>query len=540
MTQQDIDNYNNRIKLQEFNIKKQKSLYNEIYNFTINFNNIKWNERLYRFFNNNLKKSKCKYCNKETKFNNLTTGFNKFCSRNCINNYAKTDKIKKNKISKTLLKRNSKQYNLKYPLFKKNIEKENKNYLIKNFCIHGNLILSTYIFNKIYNKKLNNNNIFYCEKCNENFISNYILNKNDKLNNKEIIKTIDSTSLGQKIYIKRWFPKLYIQINELRINCTWTEKVYLIKNNLNKIPICSNNNCNNIVDFNFSMCKFNLFCNLHKNSSNKEIELQKFINNFYKIQKIRNKNYEIDIYIPDLKIGIEFNGIYWHSEKFKNKTYHYNKYLFFKNIDINIINIWEDDWILKKNLIKSILLNKIYLSPNKIYGRKCELKKIKDTKQFLNDNHLQGWCQSSINLGLYYENELVSLMTFGKRKISSKTQYELLRFCNKINYSVIGGASKLFKHFLNNYNNDNNTIYSYANLDISNGNLYEVLGFKKIGHTGINYWWVKDKKYNRTNFMKHKLVKEGFDKNKTETQIMRERGFYKIWGTGNLKYEFKL
>lgn len=132
-------------------------------------------------------------------------------------------------------------------------------------------------------------------------------------------------------------------------------------------------------------------------------------------------------------------------------------------------------------------------------------------------------------------------MTFGKkRKIlgqnSREGEYELLRFCNKLNTNVLGGASKLFKHFIKEYNPTE--IISYANCDISDGNLYNILGFKEVSHTGINYWWVKDKRYHRSNFMKHKLVKEGFDSNKTEKQIMEDRGFNKIYGTGNLKYKY--
>jgi hypothetical protein len=118
---------------------------------------------------------------------------------------------------------------------------------------------------------------------------------------------------------------------------------------------------------------------------------------------------------------------------------------------------------------------------------------------------------------------------------SQENEYELLRFCNKLNTSVIGGASKLFSYFIEQYKPE--IIVSYANLDISNGNLYEILGFLKQQTININYWWVKNgKRYHRSNFMKHKLVKEGADPNKTEKEIMLERKYVKLWGTGNLKY----
>jgi len=79
-------------------------------------------------------------------------------------------------------------------------------------------------------------------------------------------------------------------------------------------------------------------------------------------------------------------------------------------------------------------------------------------------------------------------------------------------------------------------IISYANLDISNGNLYETLGFNYEKHTGLNYWWANEIRHHRSNFMKHRLIKEGGDPNKSANDIMREKGYIKIWGAGNLKY----
>jgi hypothetical protein len=253
---------------------------------------------------------------------------------------------------------------------------------------------------------------------------------------------------------------------------------------------------------------------------------------------------ELDIFIPDLNLAFECNGLYWHSTIFKPKSYHFDKLKLCQDNNIRLITIWEDDWNFKQDIIKSMIKNLLSKNDNKIYARKTQIKIVNSNEKtlFLEQNHLQGNCQSSINLGLYYDNELVSLMTFGKKRmimkgITENNSYELLRFCNKLGINVTGGASKLFKYFLDNYNVC--SVISYANCDISNGHLYETLGFDLIGHTGINYWWAKDGiKYHRSNFMKHKLVKEGADPNKTENEIMHERGYTKIYGTGNLKYEW--
>jgi hypothetical protein len=133
-------------------------------------------------------------------------------------------------------------------------------------------------------------------------------------------------------------------------------------------------------------------------------------------------------------------------------------------------------------------------------------------------------------------------MTFGKyRKSLGKTaqinEYELLRFCNKLNYTIIGGASKLFNYFIKNYNPVK--ILSYANRDWSNGNLYKILGFKLLNITEPGYWYYKGRiKYNRFNFRKDILVKQGYDINKTEFEIMDSKGYLRVWDCGNFKFEW--
>jgi len=194
-----------------------------------------------------------------------------------------------------------------------------------------------------------------------------------------------------------------------------------------------------------------------------------------------------------------------------------------------------------------MILNKLNRTENKIYARKTELKEISDNKlirEFLDKNHIQGFIGSKVKLGLYYENELVSLMTFGNRRIAmgkkttNEGEYEMLRFCNKINTNVIGGASKLFKYFINNYKPKE--ITTYADRSISQGKLYETLGFKYQDKTEPNYYYIIDGiRHHRFNFRKDKLIKEGYDANKTEHDIMLERNIFRIYDSGNLKFQYK-
>ena len=279
-----------------------------------------------------------------------------------------------------------------------------------------------------------------------------------------------------------------------------------------------------------------------------EINILKFIKDNYTGEVIHNDRMvldgmEIDIYLPELKLGIEYNGLYWHSELFKEDNYHSDKSNKCESYGVQLIHIFEDEWLFKRDIIKSRLLNLLGGS-NKIYARKCEIRKIDDNKlirEFLLGNHTQGFVGSRIKLGLFYNDELVSLMTFGNLRknmgqTSKEGSFELLRFCNKLNTSVVGGASRLFEYFMKNHSPK--YILSYADRRWSNGNLYEKLGFEFNENTVPNFYYVKSDKnrLNRFNFRKDILVKEGYDNNKTERLIMLERGYYRVYDCGSKRY----
>ena len=264
------------------------------------------------------------------------------------------------------------------------------------------------------------------------------------------------------------------------------------------------------------------------NISQLEKELLSFIQENYNGVIITNNkkiipSFELDIYLPELKLAFEFNGLYWHSELNKDKNYHKNKSDLCVGLGIQLIHVWEDDWVYKKEILKSMILNKLGKSKDKIFARKTEIKEVTDNsmvKNFLNNNHIQGFVGSKIKIGLFYENELVSLMTFGElRKLmnlkSSENKYELIRFCNKLNSNVIGGASKLFKYFIKTYSPE--YISSYADRSYSNGNLYKQLGFVLDKITPPNHYYIKDNiRKHRFNFRKSNLIKKGFDQTKRQ------------------------
>ena len=284
--------------------------------------------------------------------------------------------------------------------------------------------------------------------------------------------------------------------------------------------------------------------------------LELFVRNIldtYNIHYIENdrkilKGKELDIYIPGHKLAIECNGIYWHSVQHKNinNIYHFNKWKECKDQDIQLLTIWEDQIINKPEIIEGIIKSHLGIYEHQVGARKCILKEVssKESNKFLEKNHLQGKINGSIRLGLYYQDELISLMIFGTKRVAlgnkgNKDAYELYRYCNKLGWQIQGGASRLFKHFLDSY--PESVIESFSSNDISIGDLYKKLKFELIDIQKGSYWYI-DKQMNRHHrysFRKDVLVKEGYDPNKTESEITEELGLLKIYDSGQQKWIYK-
>ena len=285
--------------------------------------------------------------------------------------------------------------------------------------------------------------------------------------------------------------------------------------------------------------------------SNAETEIGEFLKSLtYKVilrdKTILDNKQELDIFIPEKSIAIEYDGLFWHSDVFKEKNYHLQKTEECNKKNIRLIHIFEDEWIDKKNIVKSMLKNILGVTERKFYARKCNVKEItsSEKKIFINENHIQGDATSSINLGLFYNNELVSVMTFGHPRINlgskqpTKGNYELIRFCNKLNTSVVGGASKLFKYFIEKYKPQ--TITSYCDRRWSIGNMYKKLGFELDHFSTPNYFYIEgNNRKNRFKYRKSELIRKGYDKNKTEKEIMVERGLRRIYDCGTMVFKWK-
>jgi hypothetical protein len=444
----------------------------------------------------------------------------------------------KNKIIKT----NNEKYGGNSPMSSKKIQEKSKKTLLGNYGVDNPNKSEELIKKRIESFKLSN----YKETYKETSLLKYGT-EHPWMNNDVHKKTIDFfySSYRNRIESKIDINKFkFIEFKKgittnLLFNCTECDS------NFDILPYQFYYRINNKVN----ICT-NCFP-ISENASISQIELYNFITKNYNGKVILDcKNiinpYEIDIYIPELKLGFEFNGIWWHSDKFKNENYHLKKYESSIINDIQLVTIWEDDWVKNREICKSFILNKIGKSSNKIFARKCEIKEISynDSRIFLDNNHLQGDCKSSIRIGLFYNSELVSLMTFSKLRLplqrleknrNKDKHYELTRFCNKINNNVVGGASKLLNYFNKKYLPIQ--VETYSDNLISNGKLYDKLGFTYSHTSKPGYWYVIDGiREHRFNWRKQKLIKLGYDVNKTEEEIMSELGYYRIYNAGNKKW----
>lgn len=296
----------------------------------------------------------------------------------------------------------------------------------------------------------------------------------------------------------------------------------------------------------------------HPQYSKGEKEIVEFIKSIYNGEVLENVRdvispKELDIYIPELNLAIEYNGLFYHSSKFDvSPTSSRNKVFDCEKQGIRLVTIFEDEWQNQKELVKSMISR--YIGKfERIFARKTIVKKIEKSPiygNFLDVNHIQGKCQSNFTYGLYYNGELVSVMTFtlprqnmGRNKEKDKGKIELSRFCNKQGISVIGGASKLLKAFINSEEGHKFTeIYSYSDNRISQGGLYKSIGFNLEQDVGVNYFYTDfHERKRKQNFRKSEFKKKGFNiDGKTESQLAEESGFYKIYDCGKKLWTLKI
>ncbi len=278
-------------------------------------------------------------------------------------------------------------------------------------------------------------------------------------------------------------------------------------------------------------------CNpLLRGTSKSEIEVYDFI--ISNVGSIINSNIrsvispkEIDIYSEQHRVGVEFNGLYWHSEEFVDKLYHFEKSKLAREAGIKLFHIFSDEWEQKQDIVKSMLSHAFGVTQRKLFARKCSIAEVstRDAKHFFESTHISGGGLSKSAFGLFYDGQLVSCLSLGipiKNKRYSNC-IEIVRFANQLNTHVVGGFSKLLTAAKRwSLENGFENILSYADLRFGDGNVYRKNGFEYLGDTEVNYWYTDGlNRYSRQSFR----ARDG----KTERQISEEASVFKIYGCGH-------
>ena len=467
-----------------------------------------FSEKLYRHINDISVRPVCNHCkSKLTNFINITDGYYKVCSKSCASKSNLKVAVEASKSEACKVKRKStfiSKYNVYSPLqLKSCIDNRNKSL---DELFGGNPFMSQKVRDKIKESKRNSFisdclNGVRLQNITPNFDHETFTSINDRF-------TFKCNSCG----------------DEFSTHLKW-----------GSTPICK-------------QC--------HPKSSF-EREVDDYIKSIY-IGKIDRGNktllspYELDFYMPDINLAIECDGLYWHGENSsgKSKDYHINKTNKCNSLGIRLVHIFEDEWIYKKDIVKSKISSLLKLDNIKYVGaRVTKIKHIpsNEASEFLTKNHIQGNCNSPIKLGAFIDNELVSVVTFGKERISMGNKsndktYELVRFSNKIGYSIKGILQKFIKTLRNNVLV--NKIVTYSDNRWSNEEtVYKKIGFELINLGKPNYWYIiGDKRFHRYNFRKSELDRKLklFDVRLSEWENMKINKYDRIWDCGSCRWELDI
>ena len=486
---------------------------------------------------------------------------NIFCSANCsnscidkisktkntfINHYGFNNPSKSKEVQDKIKQTNLKKYGVKFPLQNKELYEKYKNTCLEKYS-YTHPAKSKEVQDKIKQTNLQKHGTKYYletqefkEKSKKALLEKYGVDNISKHKETKLKSVYSYRKTYKKNYYNRFYKLLstknielldskedFINNTEHKYKCLSCNKVFLSK--FTNIQVVHCLNC------------YSIFL------SNKELDLYRWIFslllNSTIIQHDRSilNGKELDIYIPDKNLAIEFNGDYWHSEYYKDKNYHLDKTLKCQEKGIRLIHIFEHEWDSKRLIVESIIRNKLGLIENHIYARKCSISEIsqRDYSNFLELNHIQGSIVSKYRYGLFYNRELVSVIGFGKSRFK-KGEMELHRFCSKINTSVIGGFSKLISYFMN--QNICSEFITYVDRSKFDAKGYFKIGFELINQIEPSYFYTKNGEVlSRYQCQKHKLAKllENYSPSLSESDNMILNGYLKVYDCGTLKLIYK-
>lgn len=479
------------------------------------------------------------------------TSYKQRASRDC--NICSKCKIKERMKNNTYGKKNSQYNTINKDTLKKYIDnRETKSNIAKKHNVtisvvnrwlrEYNINLLPYFGRKYFKTQKEENDAVI--KCN-NFLEN-----NKSANISEVSRNTKIPIHILKSLIEKQSIKLESQFNlwkKTYENMESNIEYYIQENNKKTLKHISQENNVSVEQLKKLFHSNNVPVKLHSyNKSKGELECKKFIQNlgFDCFSMILSKIYEIDCYVPNIRFGVEYCGEYWHryQPSKANKYYHKNKYILCEKNNIELMTIFAHEWETKQNLIESMIRSRLGLN-TKIHGRSCEIQQItsNEANNFHKQNHMSGSLNSSVNIGLFKNNELISVISFIKSRFDKKYDYEIGRFSTKMNITIVGGLSKLFTYFVKTYKPK--SVVTYADLRFGSGKAYKKIGFEYVGTTVPNYFYFKKNGYeleNRMRYQKEKLKKfASYDVNKTEFEIMEKENYYRLYDCGNKKYVWK-
>lgn len=528
------------------------------------FGDIKWGQKLFNFVNNISHPPKC-VCGNKVYFYKFSRGYAIYCSSKCrysddglkkkrkktyIDGYGVDNPLKSKEVQEKRKENCIERYGVEHHSKLPDVIEKKKQTNLRKYGVATNLLHEDTInkskktclerYGVEHNsqseeikkkKKITNLKRFgveynlqskeFEEKSKKTTLQKYGVehtSKSKEIRNKQLITR-------RKNRTKKIAKELDITVNDI----DYVDGIYIIRNYCKKhkiFTISQNQLHQRWYKYNKNICTE---CDpIDKHRSIGENSIRKFIKDDLKIKtkELKINRFEIDIYLPDFNLGIEYNGLFWHSTDFKDKNFHINKTELFNKNKIDLIHVFENEWLYKNEIIKSMIKSKIGIYDKTIHSKECHIKEIngdKLVKKFLEDNHIQGFVESDIKIGLFYCNELISLIVLKKKQ----NEYEILRCCDKLNTQIIDSTSRILKNFIDNHNPKE--ILLHIDRRYSNGEEYYSLGFEKISYTEPNH-----KIYDKNNFRNDISIENEYNSKKSEKEMMKEKGYLCIYDCGEI------
>ena len=488
----------------------------------------------------------CEICGSPTEFISFNKGYKKYCSPECKKEYLgkKSREMWKNLDKEAIQKKkeetNLKKYGVKNPGINKKVQEKMKATCLKKYGAEY------YFSTEESQEKIRRTN-------REKYGVDYALSNQEVIDKrKETLMKKYGVENSKQIpgLIERQYKEFEKDLKEDNsifhlLDCELLDNYQGQYKDDKAIPYhfrCKK--CGKtFVDYFYKGTRRNITCKScypTVNSSNWENELFIWLDSIIEVEKNNRsvlKGKELDIYIPSKKIAIECDGVYYHSEKFQDdKYYHLKKTIECENQGIRLLHIFEDEWIYKKEIIKSIIKSSLGLYDQKIGARECKIHEGK-CDQFFEENHLQGKGAGKYCYYLTYNNEIVAALLIGKPRFNKNYDYEITRFVCKLNTRVVGAFNKLFKYFRKDHPG---SVVTYSDRRLFTGNVYRKSGFNELEPSDIGYSYSSGvNRISRYEMTNQKLLSKFPESNKNlpERLIANNRGYYRIFDCGQYRFE---